>query len=55
LSEVAAILAEKAFDYLDEPIRRIGCKDVPIPFGKEMEDYVLPQVDDILNAVRKMF
>ncbi len=55
MSEVAAIIAEKAFDYLDAPIYRIGSKDVPVPYAQDLENYVLPQVSDIVEAVRKMF
>ena len=54
MSEIASIVSEKAFDYLDEPIRRIGCRDVPIPFGQNLENYVLPQVKDIVAAVMEM-
>lgn len=54
-SEVAAVIAEKAFDYLDAPVKRLGCKDCPVPFSPELENYVLPTVDGIVNAVREMF
>ncbi len=53
-SEVAAIVSEKAFDYLDEPIRRLGAKDAPNPFSSIMENYILPQTDDIVRTVREM-
>ena len=53
-AEVAAIVAEQALDYLDVPIVRVTAKDVPIPFSPVLENYVLPQEDDIVAAVRRV-
>lgn len=53
-SEVAAVVAEKGFDSLDAPIIRVTGKNVPIPFSRSLEDYVLPQVEDIVSAVRNV-
>lgn len=53
-AEVSAIVAEQAFDYLDAPIRRLGSKDCPAPFAPELEKFVLPSVDKIVQAVREM-
>lgn len=50
--EMAAIIADKAFSYLDAPIKRVGAKDAPIPFPKVLEEYVLPSEADIEQAVR---
>ncbi|OCT15746.1 pyruvate dehydrogenase [Paenibacillus pectinilyticus] len=52
-AEVCAIIQEEAFDYLDAPIMRVGTKDVPIPFNRNLEKMTLPQVSDIVNAVKK--
>jgi acetoin:2,6-dichlorophenolindophenol oxidoreductase subunit beta len=52
-SEIAAIVAEKALDYLDAPIIRVTAKDVPIPFSPVLEEYVLPKEQDIVDAVKK--
>ena len=52
-AEVAAIVQEKAFDYLDAPVERVGAKFAPIPFAPVMEDYVVPHADDVLEAVRR--
>lgn len=52
-SEVAAIVAEKALDYLDAPILRVTGADVPVPAAPILEEYVLPQVDDIRAAVKR--
>jgi len=50
--EMAAIIADKAFSYLDAPIKRVGAKNAPIPFPKVLEEYVLPSEADIENAIR---
>jgi len=52
-AEVAAVVQEKAFDYLDAPVERVGAKFAPIPFAPVMEDYVVPHADDVLEAVRR--
>jgi acetoin:2,6-dichlorophenolindophenol oxidoreductase subunit beta len=53
--EVAAIIADKAFDYLDAPVKRLGSPDCPAPFSPELESFVLPSVDKIVKAVKEMF
>jgi pyruvate/2-oxoglutarate/acetoin dehydrogenase E1 component len=50
-SEVAALVSEKALEYLDAPIVRVTAKDVPIPFSPVLEEFVLPNESDIRNAV----
>ncbi len=52
--EMAGIIAEKAFSYLDAPIKRVGAKPAPIPFTGVLEDYVLPSEADIENAIREI-
>lgn len=53
-SEIAARLAEKAFDYLDAPIQRVCALDNPVPYSKPLEDATLPQPEDIEKAMRKL-
>jgi len=53
-AEVAAIVAEKAFDYLDAPIKRVTALDSPIPFNPRLEDYVLPNEGDIVNGALEL-
>ncbi|MBI3178541.1 MAG: alpha-ketoacid dehydrogenase subunit beta [Deltaproteobacteria bacterium] len=48
--EVAAVINERAFDYLDAPIRRVTPPDTPVPYAPTLEDAYLPQVDDVLRA-----
>jgi pyruvate dehydrogenase E1 component beta subunit len=50
-AEVAAVVQEKAFDWLDAPIERVGAKFAPIPFAPVMEDYVVPHAADVLQAI----
>lgn len=51
--ELSARITEELFDYLDGPIVRVGAKHVPMPFSPVMEQYVLPQVEDIVAGVMK--
>ena len=53
-SEVAAIAAEQALDYLDAPVIRVTGADVPVPAAPVLEDFVLPQMDDISDAVERV-
>src|ERR687888_1190193 len=50
-AEVAAVVQEQAFDWLDAPIERVGAKFAPIPFAPVMEDYVVPHMPDVLEAI----
>jgi acetoin:2,6-dichlorophenolindophenol oxidoreductase subunit beta len=52
-AEVTAIVQEKAFDYLDAPIERVGAKFAPIPFAPVMEEYVIPHQADVLAAIKR--
>jgi pyruvate dehydrogenase E1 component beta subunit len=53
-SEVAAIAAEKALDYLDEPVARVTAREVPNPFAPVLEEYVLPSEEKIIAAVKEV-
>lgn len=53
-SEIAAIAAEKALDYLDEPVIRVTSREVPTPFAPVLEEYVLPNEEKIVAAVRQV-
>jgi len=52
--EVAATVAEQALDYLDTPVRRLAVPDVPIPYSRPLEQFVLPSAAAIAEAVRGM-
>jgi 2-oxoisovalerate dehydrogenase E1 component beta subunit len=50
--EIIARINEQAFEHLDAPVRRVAAHDVPLPYAPTLEDYVLPQTDDIVRAAR---
>ena len=51
-SEITARVQELAFDYLDAPVRRVAQAEVPLPYNRRLEQSALPQVPDIINAVK---
>jgi pyruvate dehydrogenase E1 component beta subunit len=51
-AEVAARLYEEAFDYADAPIARVAQKEVPLPYNRQLEQSALPQLEDIIAAVK---
>jgi pyruvate/2-oxoglutarate/acetoin dehydrogenase E1 component len=53
-AEVSALVAEHAFEDLDAPIRRLTAPDVPIPFSPPLEQAVLPQLDDMKEALNEL-
>jgi pyruvate/2-oxoglutarate/acetoin dehydrogenase E1 component len=53
-AEIVSLIVEQGFDYLDSPVLRVCGKDTPIPFSPVLESFVLPQVDDIVDAARKL-
>src|SRR5919107_1735224 len=52
--EIAAMLAEEAFEWLDAPVIRIASIDTPVPYSPPLEDYYLPQTKDVVEAARKL-
>ena len=52
--ELAALIAEKAFEHLDGPIVRITAPDTPVPFSPPLEDYFLPNAQKVADAARKL-
>jgi len=52
--EIAALLADKGFDYLDGPVKRVGGLFCPVPFSLTMEQLYLPSVDRIIQAVYEL-
>jgi pyruvate dehydrogenase E1 component beta subunit len=53
-SEVAARIYEQAFDYIDAPIQRVAQKEVPLPYNRTLEQLALPQVEDVVKAVKEV-
>jgi 2-oxoisovalerate dehydrogenase E1 component beta subunit len=50
--EITARINEQAFEWLDGPIMRVTAHDVPLPYAPTLEDFVLPQTEDIVKAAR---
>jgi pyruvate dehydrogenase E1 component beta subunit len=53
-AEVSARIYEQAFDYVDAPIRRVAQKEVPLPYNRTLEQSALPQVEDVIAAVKEV-
>lgn len=53
-SEISSQIYEKAFDYVDAPIKRVAQKEVPLPYNRTLEQMALPQVEDIVKAVKEV-
>jgi pyruvate/2-oxoglutarate/acetoin dehydrogenase E1 component len=53
-AEFAARIAEKAFDYLDAPVKRVASLDVPTPYSPPLEGYYLPNKDKVIAAAREL-
>jgi acetoin:2,6-dichlorophenolindophenol oxidoreductase subunit beta len=52
-AEVAALVQERAFDYLDAPVERVGARFAPLPFAPVMEEYVVPHSEDVVAAIKR--
>jgi 2-oxoisovalerate dehydrogenase E1 component beta subunit len=52
--ELAAIIAEEAFEYLDGPIMRITAPDTPVPYSPPLEEFFLPKKSDIIRVARQL-
>lgn len=53
-SEIAALLQENMFDYMDAPIKRVAAEDAPLPYSKEIELLALPDAQKVVNAVKEI-
>ncbi len=53
-SEVVSRIYEEAFDYVDAPIQRVAQKEVPLPYNRTLEQSALPQVEDVIRAVKEV-
>ena len=53
-SEIAALLQENMFDYMDAPIKRVAAEDVPLPYSKDIELLALPDAQKVVNAVKEI-
>jgi pyruvate/2-oxoglutarate/acetoin dehydrogenase E1 component len=53
-AEVAATIAEEAFEELDAPVKRIAAPDTPVPFSPPLEKAFIPQVEDVKNGLEEL-
>lgn len=53
--EIASLIMERAFDWLDAPVARVCSEDVPMPYNRDLEYAALPSEEDVVAAVRAMF
>src|SRR5437588_11104107 len=52
--ELTAVINESAFEYLDGPVMRVTSIDTPVPYAPPLEEFFMPQVDDVLKAARAL-
>ncbi len=52
--EISARIVEKAFEFLDAPVTRIAAPDTPVPYSPPLEEFFLPQVNDLVEAAMKL-
>jgi pyruvate dehydrogenase E1 component beta subunit len=53
-AEVSARIYEQAFDYVDAPIKRVAQDEVPLPYNRALEQMAIPDVDDVIKAVKEV-
>jgi pyruvate dehydrogenase E1 component beta subunit len=53
-AELASVIGNKAFYYLDAPVERLGALDVPIPFSPTLEDQTIPNDEGVVQLARKL-
>ncbi|HEX4998613.1 MAG TPA: alpha-ketoacid dehydrogenase subunit beta [Terriglobia bacterium] len=53
--ELAAVISEEAFEYLDGPIRRITAPDTPVPYSPPLEEFFLPKISDVMRVARELY
>ncbi len=54
-AEIAALVAEEAFDYLDAPVKRVCAPDTPVPFSPVLEKFWMPDEENLAQAVEELF
>jgi len=53
-AEIAARISDELFEYLDAPVRRVGATDTFVAYAPQMEDFILPQIEDVEKAVQEL-
>jgi len=53
-AEIGFRITQEAFDYLDAPVERVAAANVPAPFSPPLEQYIMPKVEDLVAAARRL-
>ena len=53
-AEIVSLISEKAFEYLDAPIKRVASKDIPVAYAAKLEDQILVQTEWIIDAINDL-
>ncbi len=53
-AEISALIADRFFELLDGPVRRVAAKDSPVPFNWFLEEKILPQTEDVSTAIQEL-
>jgi 2-oxoisovalerate dehydrogenase E1 component beta subunit len=53
-AEIAAVISERCFEYLDGPLIRVTAPDTPVPFSPTLEDFFLPNAEKVAKAARAL-
>ena len=53
-AEIASVIADGAFYYLDAPVKRMGAMDVPVPFSPVLEDQTVPTAEAVANTAKRL-
>jgi 2-oxoisovalerate dehydrogenase E1 component len=53
-AEIAARISDELFEFLDAPVRRVGATDTFVAYAPQVEDFILPQIDDVEKAVQEL-
>ena len=53
-AEISALIADRFFELLDGPVRRVAAKDSPVPFNWIIEEKVLPQTEDVASVIQEL-
>ena len=51
--EIVSLIMENGFDFLDAPVKRVAGKDVPMPYARNLEKLAIPQMEDVIKAVKE--
>jgi pyruvate dehydrogenase E1 component beta subunit len=53
-AEIATRIYEECLDFVDAPVKRVAQKEVPLPYNRDLEQLALPQVEDVIRAVKEV-